>query len=141
MRISLSSIPYASHISLSITPLDAPAAPMNLTDAFNDERKGSMDRRFIDVPFLQGLLPGQHEFRIGLSPEGRRAKVGQGGKMISSVEIMEYAPDYAFEEGFIGAFPTYSIDGKVTLRPVSLGALIGMSRTWLISDERRVPHA
>lgn len=118
LELSLSSIPYPSHVNLTLNGTE-----VDLTSAFPDnEWKGSLDRRWVSV-ILEGGIPASKEpitVHVSLTEEGRKAKAGQGGKMITSIEVVEYGADGRanLSPGFIGAFPTYSTEGNVTLRPV-----------------------
>jgi hypothetical protein len=122
--MSLSSIPYPSHARVTIGP-----AAIDLTQAFPaGEWEGSKDRRWVEVP-LPGGLPAllddksrPFNLTVSLTHEGSDAEAGQGGKMVTSIEIIEYGGDGRCNttQGFVGAFPTYALDGGVTLRPVSL---------------------
>lgn len=113
LRVSLSSIPDPTHVIIALN-----GDVVDLDAAFPEEWKNSLDRRWLEVPM--GAVPaGDNLLEVELSGLGREAEPGQGGKMVTSVEIIEYAEDFNAEEGFIGAFPTYAVDGGVTLRPVS----------------------
>jgi hypothetical protein len=129
LRLSLSSIPAASHIDVSIG-----GAPVDISASFPPEWEGSLDRRWIEVPLSRGLMavaglhldqdqdhvrPLKLTFAARLTAKGKKATPGKGGKMISSVEVIEYGEKCNTTPGFIGAFPTYSENGTVTLRPVS----------------------
>ncbi|KAK8858455.1 hypothetical protein IAR55_002682 [Kwoniella newhampshirensis] len=116
LRASISSIPYASHIFISLNN-----ATLDLSDGFPKAWKGTNDRRWLEVSLGEGLLEGKNVVTVGLTEDGKREKAGQGGKMIDSIEIIEYGGNGRFNhtEGFIGAFPTYAMDGSVTLRPTN----------------------
>ncbi|OWZ67733.1 hypothetical protein J008_02880 [Cryptococcus neoformans] len=123
LRASLSSIPHSSHISLVLN-----GHILDLADGFPKAWEGSSDRRWLEVPLIlgTGLQPGRNTIKVALTDEGKKAKAGQGGKMIASLEIIEYGGDGRFNhtEGFIGAFPTYAMDGRVRLRPTNEGCLM-----------------
>ncbi|EAL21330.1 hypothetical protein CNBD3840 [Cryptococcus deneoformans B-3501A] len=123
LRASLSSIPYSSHVVLVLN-----GCTLDLADGFPKAWEGSSDRRWLEVPLTleTGLQPGCNTIKVALTDEGRRARAGQGGKMIASLEIIEYGGDGRFNhtEGFIGAFPTYAMDGRVRLRPTNEGCLM-----------------
>lgn len=116
LRTSLSSIPYPSHVRITLQGKD-----LDLKSAFPPAPwKGSFDRRWLEVALPHGLAEDiPFTIVVELTKEGRKAKAGQGGKMVTSVEIIEYGKNCNVEPGFIGAFPTYSETGSVTLRPVS----------------------
>lgn len=118
LRTSVSSIPFASHLRITLQGVE-----IDLSDAFlPGDWIGSRDRRWLEVPLPHGLPAhenGKYELIVELTDEGKRAEAGQGGKMVTSMEILEYGEGTHFEEGFIGAWPTYSETGNVTLRPVS----------------------
>lgn len=135
LRASLSSIPHSSHITFVLN-----GYILGLADGFPEAWEGSLDRRWLEIPLNleTGLQSGCNTIKVALTDEGRRARAGQGGKMIASLEIIEYGGNgrlvcemmkfsssityesFSFNhtEGFIGAFPTYAMDGTVRLRPV-----------------------
>ena len=140
VRISLSSIPVPEHVEVLIG-----GHAIDLIEAFPDDWAGSKDRRWVEVPLPQGLkflnhTYGEYNLTVRLTEEGRQAEAGQGGKMVTSVEIIEYAGSGRCNTspGFIGAFPTYAENGSVTLRPVSTDAVCKL--TWR-ADERGLHHA
>ena len=85
MQISLSSIPYPSHINLTLNSKE-----VNLSSVFPDLWAGSLDRRWLEVPLPDGLPAGENVVDVSLTDKGLNAVEGQGGKMITSMEIMEY---------------------------------------------------
>ena len=90
LRISLSSIPYASHIDFTLND-----ERVDLTPAFPEEGgwAGSKDRRWVEIVLPNGLPDQQNEVLVSLTPRGERAEAGQGGKMITSIEIIEYGTE------------------------------------------------
>lgn len=116
MKLSLSSIPYPSHIELQLNHV-----PIDLSPAFLPAWNGSLDRRWLEIALPEGIEAGDNTVSVELTWEGKQEEEGQGGKMLTSLEIIEHGGQGRFNghEGFIGAFPTYSMDGEVTLRPVS----------------------
>jgi hypothetical protein len=116
IRFSLSSIPYPSHLLFTLNGL-----PLNLSTAFAPGSQGSLDRRWLEVQLPKGLPPGSNTITVELTPQGKDAEEGQGGKMLTSLEVIEYGGEgrFNFTEGNIGAYPTFSIHGRMTLRPVS----------------------
>ncbi|RSH89281.1 hypothetical protein EHS25_002393 [Saitozyma podzolica] len=116
LRLSLSSIPQPGHINLTLN-----SRHIDLSAAFPKSWVGSKDRRWVEVPLENGLPAGENVVDVRLTQEGAEEQEGEGGKMITSLEIMEYGREGRFNEslGFIGAFPTYSMDGRVTLRPTN----------------------
>ena len=58
---------------------------------------------------------------MSLTDKGKEGEEPQGGKMITSVEVIQYGDDSRFNgsEGYVGAFPTFDDHGRMTLRPVS----------------------
>lgn len=114
LRLSLSSIPYASHVKLTLND-----AEVNLSPQFAKDWDGVLDRRWVHLPLPDGVPGGRVRVKVELTEDGRKAEAGQGGKMISSIEIAEYARGFNAKKGFVGAFPTYDDHGGVTLRPVS----------------------
>lgn len=79
---------------------------------------------------------------VSLTSEGEEEEEGQGGKMITSAEIILYGSEdrcvlypplvirrplmgrFNSTPGHVGAFPTYAEDGTVTLRPTNEGCLM-----------------
>jgi hypothetical protein len=116
LRISLSSIPNPSHLEIMLN-----SKAIDLTAGFPADWAGSHDRRWVEIPIEAGIPGGEIRVKVSLTKEGRKAKEGQGGKMLTSFEVLEYGTADRFNatHGFIGAFPTYSMTGTVTLRPVS----------------------
>lgn len=58
---------------------------------------GGKDRAWVQVQLEEGLgaFPaegGVHRLRVDLTDEGRKAEEGQGGKMLTSIEVIEYGP-------------------------------------------------
>ncbi|KLT43077.1 hypothetical protein CC85DRAFT_244810 [Cutaneotrichosporon oleaginosum] len=119
LRLSLSSIPYASHVRLTLN-----GVVVDLSPQFAEDWDGVLDRRWVHLPLPDGLPAGKVRVEVALTNEGRRAKAGQGGKMLSSIEIAEYAEDFQAEPGFVGAFPTYDENGDVSLRPTNEDCLM-----------------
>lgn len=126
LRMSLSSIPYASHVRLTLNGGEVDLAP-----EFKKDWDDVLDRRWVHLPLPNGIPGGRVKVKVELTEEGRQAEAGQGGKMISSIEIAEYARGFNAKKGFVGAFPTYDDHGGVTLRPVSQAGwcTIGVSLT------------
>ncbi|GFZ45344.1 hypothetical protein JCM24511_03070 [Saitozyma sp. JCM 24511] len=116
LRLSLSSIPQPGHINLTLN-----SRHIDLSAGFPKSWAGSKDRRWVEVPLEEGLPAGENVVDVRLTHEGTEEQEGEGGKMITSLEIMEYGGEGRFNNslGFIGAFPTYSMDGRVTLRPTN----------------------
>lgn len=142
IRFSVSSIPLSSHLNVTISSVPVPFSLL-------PESEGSKDRAWVEVSLDQGLegltgnKPGDAMVvNVGLTKAGWEAEEGQGGKMITSLEILEYGVEerwvaannaslrnpsvphdwiirYNGSSGYIGAFPTYAEDSSVTLRPVS----------------------
>lgn len=120
LRTSLSSIPYVSHVRLTLN-----GEEVDLSSQFAPDWDGVLDRRWVHLPMPDGIPGGKVRVEVELTEEGKKAKAGQGGKMISSIEIAEYGRDFESKPGFVGAFPTYDDHGRATLRPVSSSALGG----------------
>lgn len=87
LRASLSSIPHSSHITFVLN-----GYILGLADGFPEAWEGSLDRRWLEIPLNleTGLQSGCNTIKVALTDEGRRARAGQGGKMIASLEIIEY---------------------------------------------------
>ncbi|WVQ73160.1 hypothetical protein IAR50_002724 [Cryptococcus sp. DSM 104548] len=123
LRASLSSIPNPSHIAIVVND-----RTLNLTETFPPEWEGSLDRRWLEVALVQGreLVSGVNRIQVHLTEEGKKAQAGKGGKMITSLEVIEYGGGGRFNhtEGYIGLFPTYAMDGRIRLRPTNEGCLM-----------------
>lgn len=125
---SLSSIPYASHIDIRIN-----GTPVDLESAFlKGEWEGSKDRRWLVLP-LAFDFRGRHAhvarnvtIEVKLTEEGKKEVEGRGGKVLSSVELIQYGTSDKFNgtSGHIGAFPTVAENGSITLRPTNEGCLM-----------------
>lgn len=90
LRLSISGIPYESHLDLTLN---------GATVAFSipTRSRGENDRAWIQIPLASGLgafADGLEEFElvVRLTRLGRLAPVTQGGKMLTSIEIIEYGP-------------------------------------------------
>ncbi|WWC70615.1 uncharacterized protein I206_104566 [Kwoniella pini CBS 10737] len=116
LRTSLSSIPHPSHIDFRLNNQS-----LNLAKYFPKSLAGSLDRRWLDISLPNGLKCGENSIKVQLTDIGKKAKAGQGGKMITSVEIIEYGGEGRFNHtlGNIGAYPTFSLKGHMTLRPTN----------------------
>lgn len=114
LRLSLSSIAQPDHVNVTLNGKEIDLAP-----GFLPEMKDSLDRRWVEVFLREPLPAGNSTLSISLTPKGREAKEGKGGKMVTSVEIIEYGHSFVRKEGFVGAFPTVWDNSTVTLRPVS----------------------
>ena len=88
LRFSLSSIPYPSHIRFLLNE-----QVIDLSKAFLPEWEGSLDRRWLQLALMEPLPAGENRLVVELTQKGFDAKEGQGGKMLTSVEIMEYGCD------------------------------------------------
>jgi hypothetical protein len=93
LRFSISSIPYPSHLNVTIGGVNVPFSLF-------PESVGSRDRAWVEVHLKDGLKgltrreAGERmEVNVQLTKEGWEAEVGQGGKMLTSLEILEYGPD------------------------------------------------
>jgi hypothetical protein len=90
LRLSVSGIPYESHLDVTLNDV-----PVGYT--ISTHSRGQYDRAWIQVPLESGLMTfgnRSHEFELAvrLTELGRSAPVTQGGKMLSSVELIEYGP-------------------------------------------------
>ncbi|WVF69295.1 hypothetical protein IAT40_004071 [Kwoniella sp. CBS 6097] len=121
LRASLSSIPHASHVEIILN-----GNILDISASFPAEWAGSHDRRWLELPLSNGLDSTVNTIQVKLTDEARKAPAGQGGKMVTSLEIIEYGGHGRFNhtEGHIGAFPTYAMDGKISLRPTNEGCLM-----------------
>ncbi|ORY23684.1 IgA peptidase M64-domain-containing protein [Naematelia encephala] len=116
LRLSLSSIPYPSHVRLTINEL-----PVDLTPGYPDAWTASKDRRWVDIPLSDGVPGGPVHVKIELTEVGQLEPAGQGGKMVTSIEIMEFGPQERFNgtAGHVGAYPLFGSDGSLALRPTN----------------------
>lgn len=85
IRFSLSSIPAPDHIKFTLN-----GHAVDLSAAFKSEWKGSLDRRWLEVRLPNGLPAGENKVVVRLTDKGEKAKTGQGGKMLTSLEFIEY---------------------------------------------------
>lgn len=85
IRFSLSSISYPDLIEFALN-----GHAIDLSAAFEPKWKGSLDRRWLEVQLPDGLPAGENKVVVGLTDEGEKAKTGQGGKMLTSLEFIEY---------------------------------------------------
>jgi hypothetical protein len=104
LRFSLSSIPYPSHISFQLN-----SKPLNLSSAFPSAPwEGSNDRRWLEVVLGSGLPAGENLISVELTEDGKKAEEGQGGKMITSLEIMEYGGNGRYVRVIPSCHPTHT---------------------------------
>jgi len=88
IRASISGISLPSELSFTLNE-----SPMDLSTGFPDtpEWTGSRDRRWIEVPVEAGSVnEGRNVIRVHLTEEGKSTSEPQGGKMITSVEVIQY---------------------------------------------------
>jgi hypothetical protein len=88
IRASISGISAPSELSFTLN-----GSPMDLSTGFPDtpEWNGSRDRRWIEIQTGEGTItPGRNVIQVHLTDEGRQASEPQGGKMITSVEVIQY---------------------------------------------------
>jgi hypothetical protein len=98
---------------------------VDLSSGFPDakEWEGSRDRRWIEAHIAEDQLAlGQNIIKVHLTTKGKDTSEPQGGKMITSVEVIQYGEEGRFNgtQSFVGAFPTFDEHKRMTLRPVSL---------------------
>lgn len=87
--MSLSSIPYPDHIEFLLNGL-----PLNLSTAFlGGKWARSKDRRWVEIELPNGIPDGTNQVEVALTSIGAKEPAGQGGKMMTSVEIIEYGPN------------------------------------------------
>nr|XP_019045817.1 hypothetical protein I302_06208 [Kwoniella bestiolae CBS 10118]OCF24747.1 hypothetical protein I302_06208 [Kwoniella bestiolae CBS 10118] len=120
LRTSLSSIPSPSHLDFALNGIT-----LNLSRYFADGLEGSLDRRWLDI-MLPGLKDSRNVIKVELTDEGRKAEAGLGGKMLTSLEVIEYGGNGRFNHtlGHVGAYPTFDLKGHMTLRPTNEGCLM-----------------
>jgi len=125
VRVSISGIADASHLSFTLN-----GEELDLSSGFPNtpEWEGSRDRRWIEIHLDPGLPYRENNvIAVQLTEEGANQPEPQGGKMLTSVEVMEYGPKGMFNSDpeYIGAFPTYDyIDGGMHLRPSNENCLM-----------------
>jgi hypothetical protein len=99
-----------------------------------DSWEGSYDRVWLEIAIPKGFAPGESTLSVELSDEGKAHPEGPGGRLLGSLEVIEYGGDercvlsvstssvtyisrFNATAGVVGAFPTFAFDGGVTLRP------------------------
>lgn len=119
IRTSISGLSAADQLSFTLND-----QPVDLSSGFPDVDgwRGSKDRRWIEAHVNEDQLKdGENIIKVHLTDAGREQDEPQGGKMITSVEVIQYGESHLFNntEGFVGAFPTFDDHKRMTLRPVS----------------------
>jgi hypothetical protein len=88
IRASISGISDPSQLSFTLND-----SPLDLATGFPDtpEWTGSRDRRWIEVQVNEDVIKdGENVIKVDLTEEGKRQTEPQGGKMITSVEVIQY---------------------------------------------------
>lgn len=88
IRASISGIsdPSELHFTLNGSPVDLSTGFPN-----TPEWNGSRDRRWIEAHIGEGTIKsGRNLIQVDLTEEGRATSEPQGGKMITSVEVIQY---------------------------------------------------
>lgn len=88
IRASISGISDPAQISFTLN-----GEPMDLSSGFpsSPEWTGSRDRRWIEIQVGEGVIQqGENVIKVHLTEEGRETSEPQGGKMITSVEVIQY---------------------------------------------------
>lgn len=121
IRTSISGISDPDQLSFTLND-----SPVDLSSGFpdTDAWRGSRDRRWIEAHLTEDQIAlGTNIIKVHLTDKGRKASEPQGGKMITSVEVIQYGEQGRFNGtmNFVGAFPTFDEHKKMTLRPVSPG--------------------
>ena len=92
IRASISGISSPSELAFTLN-----GEPLDLSTGFPEtpEWRGSRDRRWIEAQVGEGTVtPGKNVIQVHLTDEGRKTSEPQGGKMITSVEVIQYGePD------------------------------------------------
>lgn len=119
IRTSISGISEMDQLSFTLND-----QPVDLSSGFpdTDAWRGSRDRRWIEAHISDDQISsGENIIMVHLTEKGRETDEPQGGKMITSVEVIQYGEASRFNgtQDFIGAFPTFDEHKKMTLRPVS----------------------
>lgn len=120
IRASISGLSSPDQLSFTLN-----SHPVDLESGFPDTPQwtGSRDRRWIEAHITDKYLSerGENVIQVELTDKGREGEEPQGGKMITSVEVIQYGEEGRFNgsEGYVGAFPTFDDHGRMTLRPVS----------------------
>jgi hypothetical protein len=131
IRASISGISSPSELSFTLN-----GASMDLSTGFPDtpEWWGSRDRRWIEIQVGAGsITTGKNVIQVHLTDEGEKTSEPQGGKMITSVEVIQYGEADRYVKSlrsvaddrfngdldFVGAFPTFDDHKRMSLRPVS----------------------
>jgi hypothetical protein len=88
IRASISGISDPSQLSFTLNGKE-----LDLSTGFPDtpEWTGSRDRRWIEIFIQEGSIEvGENVIGVHLTKEGRETEEPQGGKMITSVEVIQY---------------------------------------------------
>lgn len=88
IRASISGISEPAQISFTLNE-----EPMDLSSGFpsSPEWTGSRDRRWIEIQVGEGVIQqGENVIKVHLTEEGKETSEPQGGKMITSVEVIQY---------------------------------------------------
>jgi len=88
IRASISGISDPAQISFTLN-----GEAMDLSSGFpsTPEWTGSRDRRWIEIQVGEGVIQqGENVIKVHLTEEGRETSEPQGGKMITSVEVIQY---------------------------------------------------
>jgi len=88
LHFSISGLPYEDHVDVRLNNV-----PVEF--AIPSYSRGGNDRAWVRVNMAQGLheygnRSQEYQFDVRLTKKGRDAKETQGGKMLTSVQIIEY---------------------------------------------------
>jgi hypothetical protein len=91
LHFSISGLPYEDHIDVRLN--DVP-----IKFQIPSYSRGGGDRAWVRVIMDQGLMgygnrSHEYEFDVRLTKKGRNAEETQGGKMLTSVQLIEYGSE------------------------------------------------
>jgi hypothetical protein len=91
LHFSISGLPYEDHVDVRLNnvPVEFSIPPYS---------RGGNDRAWVRVNMAQGLQEygnrsQEYQFDVRLTKKGRNAEETQGGKMLTSVQIIEYGSE------------------------------------------------
>jgi hypothetical protein len=91
LHFSISGLPYESYIDVRLN-----GVPVDFS--IPSYSRGGTDRAWVRVDLTQGLeaygnRSSEFEFVVGLTQAGRATEEPQGGKMLASVQLIEFGPE------------------------------------------------
>jgi hypothetical protein len=91
IRASISGISQPDHLIVTLNG----AEPLDISSGFptGDDWAGSRDRRWIEIHNKGLMVPGENSIEVRLTDKGKAQEEPQGGKILSSIEVLEYGGD------------------------------------------------